>query len=594
LHKSIQFVGTFLLLSAISLAQTTGKVSVTSPISGSTDASPVHFVASAQAPANRHITAMRIYVDYTSVYTVYAATLNTNVSMAAGSHRATVQAWDNSGKVYKQILSLNVTGPTPTPTPTPAPSPTPSPSPTPTTVSVAISPTSLTLQGGQTKQFTASVTGTTNTSINWQVASTTGGTSTAGFISSTGVYTAPACPAASTETVTARSIYDTSAFANSTVTLSGGAPAGTGGNYYVATNGSDSNDGSACHPWATIQHASSLAQAGWTVHVAPGTYDVSSCSYPGGICYSISTSASGTASARIRFISDVKGGAKIVSGNSTYYAWGVDGSYVDIVGFDITGNSMTAIRLNGSNQRALNNVIHNMGTQFCDGNGGAGIVSSNYSAGSNDIIGNIVHDIGTPGGCNGVQGIYYSNYGGHILNNIVYRISAYGIHLWHAANAVTISNNTVFANGSSSMGGGILIGDGDSPGGVVNDHTIVTNNIIYANPDTGLREYCYSGTTCTGSNNVYSNNVIYQNGANLSLLFGHVASNTVSADPQFVNYQADGSGDYHLKSTSPAVDKGTNTGAPLTDFDGGPRPVGATWDIGAYEEGANPAAWPWQ
>jgi hypothetical protein len=359
--------------------------------------------------------------------------------------------------------------------------------------------------------------------------------------------------------------------------------------YYVSTAGSDSNEGSATHPWRTIQHASGLVTAGSTVHVAPGTYNVAG---PG--AYAIRTSANGTASARIRFISDVKWGAKIVTSSQAYTSWRVEGSYVDIVGFDITGYSMTGIRLDGSNQRALNNVVHNMGTQFCDGNGGAGIVSSNYSAGNNDIIGNIVHDIGTPGGCNGVQGIYYSNYGGHILNNIVYRISSYGIHLWHASNAVTISNNTVFANGSSSMGGGILVGDGDSPGGVVNDNTAVTNNIIYANPGVGLREYCYSGTTCTGSNNVYSNNLIYQNGANLSLLFRHTASNTVSADPQFVNYQADGSGDYHLKSTSPAVDKGTNAGAPLTDFDGGPRPVGATWDIGAYEEGATPAAWPWQ
>ena len=365
--------------------------------------------------------------------------------------------------------------------------------------------------------------------------------------------------------------------------------------YYVSTTGSDSNDGSAAHPWRTIQHASSLVTAGYTVHVAPGTYHVAGPgAYPAQITYAISTSASGTASARIRFISDVKWGAKIVSGNSTYFAWGIDGNYVDVVGFDITGDSMTGLRLNGSNQRALNNLVHNLGYSFCDDNGGAGIVSNNYSAGNNDMIGNIVHDIGTRGGCSRVQGLYYSNYGGHILNNIVYRISSYGIHLWHAANAVTISNNTVFANGSSSMGGGIIVGDGDSPGGVVNDHTVVTNNIIYANPGVGLQEHCYSGQTCVGNNNTYANNLIYQNGTNLSLLFGHTASKTISADPQFVNYQADGGGDYHLKSTSPAIDKGTNVGAPLKDFDGGPRPVGANWDIGAYEEGATPAASPWQ
>src|SRR5262249_10755961 len=465
----------------------------------------------------------------------------------------------------------------------------------PAPVSVSISPTSATVQAGQSKQFTASVTGTTNTSINWQVAGITGGNSTVGLISSSGLYTAPlSVPATNPVTVTARSAFDSSASANAAVTVTA-SPSSNGKDYYVSTTGSDSNDGSAAHPWRTIQHASSLVTAGYTVHVAPGTYNVAGPgAYPAQVTYAISTSASGTSSARIRFISDVRWGAKIVTSNQSYYSWGVDGDYVDIVGFDITGDSMDGLRLNGSNQRALNNLVHNLGYLFCDGNGGAGIESNNYTAGHNDIIGNIVHDIGTPGGCNGVQGIYYSNFGGHILNNIVYLISSYGIHLWHAATNVVIANNTVFANGSANMGGGIVIGAGDNPGGVVNDNTIVTNNIIYANPRIGLRETCAAGITCVGNNNAYTNNLIYLNGTNLSLLFGHTASNTISADPQFVNYQADGTGDYHLKSTSPAIDNGTNLDAPPNDFDGGARPVGASWDIGAYEAGATPAAWPWE
>lgn len=527
---------------------------------------------------------MRIYIDNVSVYMVHASTLNTNVGMTSGAHHATVQAWDSAGQVYKRSLTLTVSGTTPTPTPTPTPAP---------GVSVSISPTGATAQTGHTQQFAATVSGTTNTSINWQVAGITGGNSTVGLISTSGLYTAPLnVPSTNPVTVTARSVYDTTAAANAAVTVT---PSTTsnGKDFYVSTSGSDSNDGSAAHPWRTIQHASSLVTAGYTVHVLPGTYNVSSCAYPGGVCSSISTSASGTASAPIRFISDTKWGAKIVSGNNTYYAWQVDGEYVDIVGFDITGNGQAGLRLNGSNQRALNNVVHNLGTAFCDGNGGAGIVSSNYSAGNNDIIGNVVHDIGTPGGCNGVQGIYYSNYGGHILNNIVYRISAYGIHLWHAANAVTIANNTVFAAGSSSMGGGMVIGSGDTGAGVVGN-TIVSNNIFYANPRYGFLEYCYSGQTCIANSNTYTHNLMYGNGTNASFLFGHTDSARVSADPQFVNYQANGTGDYHLKSTSPAIDTGTNMGAPVNDLDGGPRPTGANWDIGAYEMGAAPAAWPWE
>jgi hypothetical protein len=58
---------------------------------------------------------------------------------------------------------------------------------------------------------------------------------------------------------------------------------------------------------------------------------------------------------------------------------------------------------------------------------------------------------------------------------------------------------------------------------------------------------------------------------------------TITADPQFVNYQANGTGDYRLKSTSPAIDKGTATSAPTTDIDCYARPRGAAHDIGAYE-----------
>lgn len=99
-----------------------GAVSVSSPASGATVGSPVHFVASASAP--NPITAMMIYVDNASVYTAQAGSLNTYLTIGAGSHYVVTQAWDTTGAVYKDARNITVSGSAPTPTPAPAPAPT--------------------------------------------------------------------------------------------------------------------------------------------------------------------------------------------------------------------------------------------------------------------------------------------------------------------------------------------------------------------------------------------------------------------------------------------------------------------------------------
>lgn len=81
-------------------------VNVSSPGNGATVSSPAHVVAS--AAANRPITAMRIYIDGKSVYSVNKASLNTYLSMSSGWHSIVVQAWDSGGAVYKSARSVNV------------------------------------------------------------------------------------------------------------------------------------------------------------------------------------------------------------------------------------------------------------------------------------------------------------------------------------------------------------------------------------------------------------------------------------------------------------------------------------------------------
>jgi hypothetical protein len=341
---------------------------------------------------------------------------------------------------------------------------------------------------------------------------------------------------------------------------------------YVSTTGSDSNPGSQSRPFRTIQKAANVAKAGTAVHVAAGTYSGN-----------ISTKVHGTSTARVTYVSDTKWGAKVV-GSGTGAMWTNSANYTDIVGFNISGPGRLGISNNGSNTRMMGNYIHDIKVSGgCTGAGGAGIVNGNYSAVNGDVIGNVVARIGTPGKCNGVQGIYSSIKGGKIQNNIVYGVSAYGIHLWHAATDIVIANNTVFANGAGSIGGGIVTGNGDSPGGTVMRNVKIVNNIVYKNR-TAISQYCSSGKSCIGTGNIVANNLTYGNTSNgISLRVGS-ATGTVTADPQFVNYQANGTGNYRLKSsTSPAANRGTASYAPATDIDNVARPRGGKFDIGAYE-----------
>ena len=92
-------------------------VTVSSPTTGSTVGSPVHFVAS--ATSSHPITAMRIYVDNVSVYVVSSSKIDTSVAMSSAKHNVVVQAWDSSGAVFKQALTITVGASAPSPTPTP-------------------------------------------------------------------------------------------------------------------------------------------------------------------------------------------------------------------------------------------------------------------------------------------------------------------------------------------------------------------------------------------------------------------------------------------------------------------------------------------
>jgi hypothetical protein len=88
-------------------------------------------------------------------------------------------------------------------------------------VSISVSPEAVDLLPGGTKQFTATVTGNSNTSVTWAVAGVSGGNSTVGTITSQGLYTAPSTltSAPRSVTITATAAVDATKTASASVTL---------------------------------------------------------------------------------------------------------------------------------------------------------------------------------------------------------------------------------------------------------------------------------------------------------------------------------------------------------------------------------------
>jgi len=92
--------------------------------------------------------------------------------------------------------------------------------PPPPAIKVTLNQTSANVPVGWTTQFNATVTGTTNTAVNWSVDGIAGGSSSTGTVSTKGLYTAPA--QTGSHTVTATSVAQTTSEATASVSVVSG------------------------------------------------------------------------------------------------------------------------------------------------------------------------------------------------------------------------------------------------------------------------------------------------------------------------------------------------------------------------------------
>jgi hypothetical protein len=306
--------------------------------------------------------------------------------------------------------------------------------------------------------------------------------------------------------------------------------------------------------------------AGATVHVEPGVYREA-----------VVTVANGRPEKRIRYVADVKWGAKILT-RGVRDIWINKGEYVTIEGFDISGDGAYGIRQLASYGRVVGNRVHHIPAAGCSSYGGAGIFIGNYAARDTDTIGNVVHDIGDPDiQCYRVHGIYHANTGGRVFNNVAYRNQAWGINLWHAARDVLIANNLLFENGE----GGISVGAGDAPGGTASGVKVNNNISVFhrgrrKGHGIGIREHGNVGR------NTYSHNLLFGNHIAFRLIGDSQESGNVIANPKFREYKPNGSGNYQLQPDSPGLRAGNCTEGPDQDISGARRPK-VRCDIGPYQ-----------
>jgi hypothetical protein len=375
------------------------------------------------------------------------------------------------------------------------------------------------------------------------------------------------------------------------------AQGGVGAKYYVSPSGSDSNPCSQTSPCATPDFAfNNKAAPGDTVLVAAGTYSYGSY---------VKLSNSGTPGNYITLACVTRGACKIqtteANSSGTEPILWIQSSYMTLDGFEITNNNPTIPNVDiglymdnpASHRTITHNIVHHIESS-CSDNGGGGISASNHSGNGDIWDSNLVYDIGwnNPAciGRNQVSALQFeanSPVVGIITNNIVYH-SRGGWCMQDTASDVgttgtTISNNLFFGCGN----GGIIFALNGSSG--TQDYNIVTNNIMFDNgfdlAKCGIFEY---NDGPYGTHNVYQNNDMFGNAGGDYCFNNGSQTGGISVDPSlgttFVNWKADGSGDYHQKAGSPTINNGmSSTGAPKDDFDGNPRPQGAAYDIGAYE-----------
>ncbi len=414
-----------------------------------------------------------------------------------------------------------------------------------------MSPSSVALQSGQSKQFTSTVTGTSNTTVTW--------TAALGSISSSGFYTAPTLAGQILDTVSAVSDVDPTKYASASVTVS--VNAGSVNTFYVdPVNGNDSNNGtSQATAWQTLCKANdsaTLGTDGTQIILLPGTFTLANQ----GSCYS---SGGGLLLTSQRHVHTARRMARAKRPAQQFELYGSNGqngsniyinsNYSDFIQLEITGaaiefGSNDNNPAHGNNDSLQKSYLHDAFNTCSVLNASIGGFLLTSRTSNNGLIdSNVVNNIGVMGGCSGVagtgpHGIYIAGYHYQVTNNLVSNSEGYGIHSYHDACESNISNNTVVHN----YAGGIIVSAGPetslgcgSHGGdwyTVDNNLSVYNSwgcgVIPSGGNAGIQGGIIVYDTGSGAvNNVGDNNYLISNWTGTG---SHGCTNSAGTNNSFV------------------------------------------------------------
>ena len=416
-------------------------------------------------------------------------------------------------------------------------------------------------------------------------------------------------------------------------------PLSFGATYYVATNGLDTNDGSSGAPWLTLQHAVDTIAAGDTILVQPGTYAGVRIRYSGTSGSLKTLQANGAVL--------LNAPSSVTQRNSTLEMmqdnnlnpveyWIVDGFEVTSTlryGIDTIHAQHSIIRNCTAHNSAISGICTSQGDYLSIEN------CTSYSNGEHGLYMANSADYGTVRGClshNNTGGGLHMNadlsvqpgdgimtgwtfdkntiYGnvngfdadgaelGVWSNNLVYGMTSGGgkcLHFTGADGAINSRSNSAIGNTLILYGGW---GSGWSPLDQIVGETQtnpmtgyrIYNNIVFNSAERDIRAaMCLSTATLSdlqSDYNVMTEYVSFDADA-YCYAFSYWTGtmhfdqhSTLVHKTDDVNiWVSPSTSDWHLKSGSLAIDKGTVRTECLTDINGLTRPQGLYFDCGCYE-----------